>query len=629
LGIALIGIAGGLLLGGYTVPAALVAIAGVALGIPAFLQRRWEAARLTDLLASQAHVLEMVAIGAPLSDVLDALCLLMERQKRGLICSVLLLDGEHLRDGSGPSLPGTFRQAVDGVRIGPAVGCCGTAAFRRRSVVVRDIATDPLWNDYRDLALRHGLAACWSVPILTPDGECLGTFAMYYREQQEPGTREWRLLETASNIARVAIMRTKTAEALAASRQRLQEESDVASALVSAGHGLISSLDKPGIVERLCQLTTELLGLDASVAILRDGDDDAYVPLTVHGHPPGRWTALRDRRWPATEIGPLLDRAATSPVLSLLPGQLPTGIEADLLRDLGPGGCLLVPLQHGGETLGLLSAGVHEPLAAFTPVQERVAAGIGQLASLAFENARLVEELEGATEAKLEFISTISHELRTPLGVILGYAEMLGDDARAEQRSAWLDRIRRAGVELLDLIDATLNLNRLEAGQDPPHLEPVELRDFVTELATDFDGVPRSAGVELCWESGDDAALVTDRRKLRMVVKNLVGNALKFTPVGSVTVRYRVDEATCTFEVTDTGVGIAAEHLPLIFEMFRQADGSDRRSFSGVGLGLYIVRRLVDQLGGTVDVISLRGLGTTFTVVLPRGRTESQSRLSA
>ena len=625
----MIGIAGGLLLGGYTVPAALVTIAGVALGIPAFLQRRWEAARLTDLLASQAHVLEMVAIGAPLSDVLDALCLLMERQKRGLICSVLLLDGEHLRDGSGPSLPGTYRQAVDGVQIGPAVGCCGTAAFRRRSVVVRDIATDPLWNDYRDLALRHGLAACWSVPILTPDGECLGTFAMYYREQQEPGTREWRLLETASNIARVAIMRTKTAEALAASRQRLQEESDVAGALVSAGHGLISSLDKPGIVERLCQLTTELLGLDASVAILRDGDDDAYVPLTV-ARAPAR-TLDRAARSTLARGG---DRTAARPCGDvsgplLLPGQLPTGIEAELLGTSALAGVSSCRCGTAGRRWASSSAGVHEPLAAFTPVQERVAAGIGQLASLAFENARLVEELEGATEAKLEFISTISHELRTPLGVILGYAEMLGDDARAEQRSAWLDRIRRAGVELLDLIDATLNLNRLEAGQDPPHLEPVELRDFVTELATDFDGVPRSAGVELRWESGDDAALVTDRRKLRMVVKNLVGNALKFTPRGSVTVRYRVDEATCTFEVTDTGVGIAAEHLPLIFEMFRQADGSDRRSFSGVGLGLYIVRRLVDQLGGTVDVISLRGLGTTFTVVLPRGRTESQSRLSA
>jgi signal transduction histidine kinase len=484
-----------------------------------------------------------------------------------------------------------------------------------------------LWSEHRDLALRHGLLACWSAPILTPDGECLGTFAMYYRENGQPGTREWRLLETASNIARVAIMRTRTADALAASRRRLQEESDVAGALVCAGQGLISSLDKPGIVERLCQLTTELLGLDASVAILHDPDDDAYVPLTTHGHPAGRWTVLRDRRWPAAEITPLLERAATSPVVRLLPGDTAAGIEAELLRDLGPGGCLLVPLHHGGETLGLLSAGVREPVMAFTPVQERVAAGIGHFASLAFDNARLVEELEAATRGRLEFISTISHELRTPLGVILGYAEMLGDDGDAAQRATWLDRIRRAGVELLDLVDATLNLNRLEAGQDPPRLEPVGLRDFVGELAADFADVPRAAGVALRWEPGDDVALVTDRRKLRMVVKNLVGNALKFTSAGSVTVRYRVDPAACTFEVADTGVGIAPEHLPVIFDMFRQADGSDRRSFSGVGLGLYIVRRLVDQLGGDVRVSSTLGHGSTFAVVLPRAQHES--RMSA
>src|SRR5262249_60428658 len=130
-----------------------------------------------------------------------------------------------------------------------------------------------------------------------------------------------------------------------------------------------------------------------------------------------------------------------------------------------------------------LSAGLRGRVDAFTPVQERVAFGIAQFASLAFENARLVEELETATRLKLEFVSTISHELRTPLGVMLGYAEMLGDDSQAAQRGSLLETIRRTGVELLDLIDATLNLNRLEAGQDPPRPEPVALRHFFIDLA--------------------------------------------------------------------------------------------------------------------------------------------------
>ena len=135
------------------------------------------------------------------------------------------------------------------------------------------------------------------------------------------------------------------------------------------------------------------------------------------------------------------------------------------------------------------------------------------------------------------------------------------------------------------------------------------------------------ASREVRWEPGDELSLLTDRRKLRMILKNLVGNALKFTPSGSVTVRYTAEPRRCTFEVEDTGVGIAPEHLPVIFDMFRQADGSDRRSFSGVGLGLYIVRRLVNQLGGELGVESAPGRGSTFSVSLPRARGEA--RLSA
>ena len=124
-----------------------------------------------ETLALQTSVLEAVATGAPLPAVLDRLAAGVERLADGLLCSVLLLDGDRLRDGAGPSLPAAYRAAIDGVRIGPAVGSCGTAAFRREPVVVTDVATDPLWESYRGLALGHGLRACWSTPVFGRDGQ--------------------------------------------------------------------------------------------------------------------------------------------------------------------------------------------------------------------------------------------------------------------------------------------------------------------------------------------------------------------------------------------------------------------------------------------------------------------------
>jgi len=626
LGVALSAAAVTLALAGSPVLAAAALGAGVFAVSRAYSRRRQETAQLAELLAGQTRILEMVATGAPLGDVLDGLCRLMEGQQPGLICSVLLLEGDRLRHLAGPSLPGPYRRGIDGIAIGPEVGSCGTAAYLRRPVVVRDIGADPLWNDYRELARQHGLLACWSAPILTPGAECLGTFAMYYRERRRPRVREWRLLDTATHVARVAITRARTEEALAASRRQLEEESEVASALVRVGQGLISSLDKPGILERLCQLTTELIGCDCSLAILHDPQADVYVPHTAHGYPPDDWARLRQGRYGAQGVAEMLEQLQHVPVVQVLAGETDERVGA-LLREYGLTAGLVVPLRHGGETLGLLSAGFRTRREGFTPVQERVAFGIAQFASLAFENARLVEEVEAASRLKLEFISTISHELRTPLGVMLGYAEMLGDERDATQRTALLARIRRTGVELLDLIDATLNLNRLEAGQDPPRLESVALRDLFSDLAADFAALPRSSRVALEWRPGDDVSLVTDRRKLRMILKNLIGNAIKFTPEGTVTVRYTAEPGRCTFEVEDTGVGIAPEDLPIIFEMFRQADAGDRRSLNGVGLGLYIVRRLVQQLGGDVRVASAPGRGSTFTVTLPRAR--SEARLSA
>ena len=171
--------------------------------------------RAESMQAAQRRVLELSVTDAPLETVLDTLVRTIEEQSgAGMLGSILLLDpdGKHLRHGAAPSLPKIYNQAIDGVTIGPMVGSCGTAAFLQQPVRVSDIANDPLWKDFRDLAAEHGLKACWSLPILSSRGKVLGTYAMYYRETQDPGMEDLRLVEVGTHTAALVIER-KRAEA--------------------------------------------------------------------------------------------------------------------------------------------------------------------------------------------------------------------------------------------------------------------------------------------------------------------------------------------------------------------------------------------------------------------------------
>ncbi len=218
----------------------------------------------------QSRVLEMIAANAPLGEILKRLVLLIEEQSPGMLCSILLLsdDGNHIRHGTAPSLPEDYVRAIDGAPIGPKHGSCGTAMHRGKQVIVTDILTDPLWDDYRDLAAPAGLRACWSTPIMSGRGKVLGSFAMYYPRPQTPTGTEARLTDVATHIAALAIEHQKTQEALARMRAELaqaahlnsmrelarsigQEVNQTLSAIVdNAGRGL-KDLDqnKPGPAE--------------------------------------------------------------------------------------------------------------------------------------------------------------------------------------------------------------------------------------------------------------------------------------------------------------------------------------------------------------------------------------------
>src|SRR5437667_7112015 len=168
------------------------------------------------LLAGERQLLEMIARGDSNTVILDALCRLVEELAGGSLSSILLLDPNTgcLRHGAAPSLPARYVEAIDGNIIGPSVGSCGTAAYRGTTVIVSDIATDPLWADFRDLASGHGLRACWSTPILSSEGRVLGTFAIYYREPRTPTPYEHNIVEQITHLASIAVEREQAEAAL-------------------------------------------------------------------------------------------------------------------------------------------------------------------------------------------------------------------------------------------------------------------------------------------------------------------------------------------------------------------------------------------------------------------------------
>jgi two-component sensor histidine kinase len=171
-------------------------------------QKEAASQRQLALIVAEKDVLERVAGNAPLADTLDQLTRTAEAYSGGkMLASVLLMDpdGEHLRHGAAPSLPAAYNDAIDGAPVGPAVGSCGTAAYLKKPVYVTDIQNDPLWKDYRDLALKHGLKACWSVPIMSNASTVLGTFALYHTETRSPSEDERNIVELMARIAAVAI----------------------------------------------------------------------------------------------------------------------------------------------------------------------------------------------------------------------------------------------------------------------------------------------------------------------------------------------------------------------------------------------------------------------------------------
>ncbi|MGE0682164.1 MAG: PAS domain S-box protein [Candidatus Binatia bacterium] len=404
--------------------------------------------------------------------------------------------------------------------------------------------------------------------------------------------------------------------------ERFREEAEINAALVGVAREMIASLDTSAVLDRLCRLTTEVLDCDCGHTLLWFPEEEIYRNVAGYGNTPEQWETLRAMKIPRGSAVALAsqmlkdDGVVEVEESTAEPGSLLTM----LMHQSGLTASLIVPLRRGESVIGALTAS-YRGRRGFSDRQKRLARGLARITSLALANAQLLEEIERSNHIKEDFVSTMSHELRTPLNIMLGYNQLLREETFGPltvKQMDVIDRVQKTAHELLEMVNTTLDLNRLQSRRVPLEIQAVQIPEFMRELEVEAQQLNRKPHLQLQWEiPPNPPVLRTDPVKVKIVLKNLLTNALKFTETGAISVRVETQEHGVAFIITDTGPGIAPEELTVIFEPFRQGGEFATRSQGGVGLGLYIVRQLLELLNGKISVTSEVGKGSAFRVWLP------------
>lgn len=400
--------------------------------------------------------------------------------------------------------------------------------------------------------------------------------------------------------------------------------------LADSSEALSASLDYEATMSQLVQLCIAGLA-DWAVVYCMDKEHQLRRVDVAHCDPSKQELVRRFRESPlilrpsnpveqAMQTGKsiVVKQLSAADVRALVPDPQ----HAELVLELGLSSYMMVPITARGRSLGAIALCSADRDRLLDDQDLTLAENLAARAGLAIDNARLYEEAREANQTKTELLAVISHDLRTPINSIIGYTQLLEmgiPDALPEAAVERVRRVRLSAGHLLYLIDQLLAFARVEGNHEEVEHAPVDVSRIVREVGELMEPIAAQKNLQLHIEVPNTAVeILTDADKLRQILVNLVGNAVKYTAAGSVSIALdNIRAEVVKVHVIDTGVGIAEDHLKHIFEPFWQVDRSQRTLGGGTGLGLSVVQRVVDLLGGKVTVSSAAGKGSTFSVALP------------
>jgi PAS domain S-box-containing protein len=542
-----------------------------------------ERKRAEVLLAGEKRLLEMIAKGDSRELILEGACLLVEELASGSLCSILLLDASAkcLRHGAAPSLPKAYTEAIDGIVIGPTVGSCGTAAYKAEPVIVADIAADPLWADFRNLALAHELRACWSVPILSSTGSVLGTFATYYRQPRSPGPQERNIIERVTHLGSIAIERKQAEETLRRSESYLAE----AQGLTGTGSWAWNVASRRSVY--WSQENYRLFGFDPEEGV---PSDEAFYQRV---HPEDRDRVRREAFVENPNEGSHFD--------------------VDF-RIVLPGGAIKY-VRSTGHPVRNSSGDLLEYVGTSIDVTER---------------KRAEEERERLRQAQAdlarvnrvtamgELTASLAHEVNQPIAAALTNANtclrwLTRDVPDLEEARAAAMRIVKDQTRAAEIVSRI----RLGFRKGIHQQELVDVNEIIREMIVLLRGEATRYSISVRTELAADLPQVMgDRVELQQVLMNLMMNGIDAMkevdgPRELAIKSQRAEKEGLMMSVTDTGVGLPAQHEEEIFHAFFTTKPH------GTGMGLRISRSIVESHGGRLWAAGNPPRGASFHFTLP------------
>jgi PAS domain S-box-containing protein len=555
------------------------------------------------LLAAEKRVLEMIATGVALKEILNALCLFIEEQRSGTLASVLLLnpDGVHLNSVAGPSLPREWTEQMETLPIGPCAGSCGTAAYRGSQVIVSDIAADPLWDvpEHRAAALKHGLRASWSNPVLSSKGKVLGTFCMYYREARTPTPQDFGLIELATHLVRVAIERDRAAEALRASEQVVRGQVE---ALTYSLDVLATAPAPDKFLGQMLSTIARLLAAQSVILWLLDESNDS---LALRAWAEGTNLAKVDPEHPfirnpaSWKNDPGLQELFFSgaPVACEDVDHDPN-ISSALREYLKSGGTrkfLRIPTLVGGRVRGFIGIR-HGNRPPYRPEEIELAQALAHQAMLAIQLNEFAEQSRQA--AILGERNRLARDIHDTLaqgftGVIV-QLEALEDAiacCRRKEANKHLQRASELARQSLNEARRSVHALRPQALQGGNFWDALKglIKNTTagTALHTTFSLRGKLRHLPLAWQEN-----------LLHIGQEALTNALKYAHPRNFETRLTFNTKELRLELRDDGDG---------FKVKERHDG----------FGLAGMRERVEQMGGKLKISSARGKGTEIVVILP------------